>query len=482
MTPSAEADDERLDPRTGWRRRIYGTEIEFGVSAQGVHATDLVGTEIVRMVAGRDVDVFLSNGGRCYRDVGDHPEYATPECTTLDELVTWETAGLVILDEARRLAAERMRDACPRVELRVFKHNVDTSGHTFGTHENYLVDRSLATRELAAALVPFLVVRPVVCGAGQVVPSWLRHENRAGASWFTISQRAHHLDATISETTTQKRGLINTRDEAHADRNRFRRLHLICGDANMSTASTHLKVGATALALRILETEPSLWPQLTLAEPMLAIRQISDDPELRALVELENGRRVRALDLHQTYLAAVETFAARHGLPPDEERAHASWAETVTDLVTDPDLAADRVDWLAKRRLVLAYADRHRMTPGDDRLVGLDLAYHDIDSDRSLHRRLVDHGVVREVVGRAAVAMAAMEPPATSRARMRGAFVRRACELEVGHRVGWTSLTILDDCGQPVRVVETADPFACSSPEVDDLMRRLDALDLLRTA
>jgi proteasome accessory factor A len=476
--------DERLDPATGWRRRIYGTEVEFGVGSRNLGIPDLPGTEIVRTLVGREVDAFLPNGARCYRDVGDHPEYATPECTTLDEVVTWEAAGPVILEAARRTTVDRLRAERddPGIDLRLYKHNVDTSGKTFGTHENYLVDRSLTTRDIAAALATFLVVRPVICGAGQVVPSWLRSAPGARGSWFAVSQRARHIDATISETTTQQRALVNTRDEAHADRNRFRRLHLICGDANMATASTLLKIGATALALRVLETDPSAWPRIDLADPIRALHVVGDDPGLRAVVELEDGRHVRALDLHVRFVEAVTRFAERHGLPGDEAAALDLWATTVDDLDHDLEAAARHVDWVAKRRLVTAFAERRGLARGDDQLVALDLAWHDVDPQRSLHHRVVARGAMDEVVGGDDVERATRQPPTSSRAAMRGEYVRRAMEAGLRHRVGWTALTLLDEASQPVRVVDTLDPFERSNAAFTDLMDGLAVPPLRRTA
>jgi proteasome accessory factor A len=275
---------------------------------------------------------------------------------------------------------------------------------------------------------------------------------------------------------------VNTRDEAHADRNRFRRLHLICGDANMASASTFLKVGATAIALRMLETDPTAWPRIELADPIGALHEIGDDPDLRVLVELVDGRRARALDLQACYLEAAAAFAARHGLPDDEWAALDLWARTVDDLGHDLDAAARHVDWVAKRRLVTAYADRHGLAPGDDRLIALDLGWHDVDPERSLHRRLADRGGMDEVVSDDDVGRATEHPPTSSRAAMRGEYVRRATEAGLRHRVGWTTLTLLDDTSQPVRVVDTLDPFERTNPAFADLMRRLPAAPLLRSA
>ncbi len=322
----------------------------------------------------------------------------------------------------------------------------------------------------------------MICGAGQVVPSWLRHAPGAHGSWFAVSQRARHLDTAISETTTQQRGLVNTRDEAHADRTRFRRLHLICGDANMASASTFLKVGVTAIALRVLETDPSTWPRIDLADPIGALHAVGDDPDLRVLVELTDGRRVRALDLQARYLEAATRFAARHGLPADEWAALQLWARTLDDLEHDLDAAARHVDWVAKLRLVTAFADRRGVAPGDDRLVALDLGWHDVDPERSLHRRLVARGAIDEVVSDDEVARATERPPTSSRAAMRGEYVRRATEAGLRHRVGWTTLALLDESSQPVRVVDTLDPFERTNPAFADLMRRLQLPALLRTA
>ncbi len=476
--------DPRIDPVTGIRRRIYGTEVEYGVGTGMWFAPspESVGTEIVRTITCDGTDVFLGNGARFYRDVGDHPEYSTPECSTIAEAVTWDAAGERILESARIGALTRLRRSDQRADLRVYKNNVDATGHTYGTHENYLVDRQVETGGLYHALIPFLVSRIVFTGAGQVVARCMRDNSGRDGSPFVISPRAHHLEATIGETTTQKRALVNTRDEAHADKERFRRLHLICGDANMSSYATYLKLGSTAIALRILETEPELWPQVELTDPLGAMQRWSADPTLKRRVRLGDGRRPTAVQLQAKYLDAALAFAERHQLPDDEIRALAMWTETVGDLLVDPERCHDRVDWIAKGRLVRGYADRHGVEPGDDRLIEIDLGYHEVDPRRSLARLLEQRGSLQRMVDDGDVERAILEPPPTTRAALRARFIGRAQDLKANYRAGWTSLSTADRYNSPVRTVTVPDPFRVSCPEIDRLSDELVPRPALVTA
>jgi proteasome accessory factor A len=476
--------DPRIDPTTGLRRRIFGTEVEYGVGTGFWRPPnpEAVGTEIVRTLTGEGTDAFLGNGARFYRDVGDHPEYSTPECSTILDAVTWDAAGERILDGARAAALARLRLSDQRADLRVYKNNVDAAGHTYGAHENYLVDRQIETDGLYHALIPFLVSRIVFTGAGQVVPRCVRRlGGRAGAT-FVVSPRAHHLEAVIGETTTQKRALVNTRDEAHADKERFRRLHLICGDATMSSYATYLKLGTTALALRILETEPDLWPRIDLPDPLMAMQRWSADPELRRRVRLGDGRQPTAVQLQARYLEAALEFGHRHRLPDDEARALAMWEETVSDLLDDPERCHDRIDWIAKWRLVRAFGDRHGIPHDDDRLVEIDLRYHDVDPSRSLARLLEQRGSLRRIVDTAAVERAVHEPPAGTRAVLRAAFIRRAQGLRANYRAGWTSLSTADRYNSPLRTVSVPDPFRVSCEEIDRLAGELTSRPSLVTA
>src|SRR3989454_82545 len=327
-------------------RRIFGLENEYGVTCtlrgQRRLSPDEVARYLFRRVVswGRSSNVFLANGARLYLDVGSHPEYATPECDSILDLVVHDKAGERILEQLLASAEQRLREEGIRGVVYLFKNNNDSAGNSYGCHENYLTSRRDDFGHYAEVLIPFFVSRQVYAGAGKALQT-------ARGALYCISQRAEHIWEGVSSATTRSRPIINTRDEPHADAERFRRLHVIVGDSNMSEYATFLKVGATSILLRMLE-DAQVMRDMTLENPIRAIREISHDITCRRRVRLANGRELSAVEIQGEYLTRALRFAKRRGLPPLEQRALEMWEHVMTHLEEDPLKLRTEVDWVIK--------------------------------------------------------------------------------------------------------------------------------------
>ncbi|MCB0971996.1 MAG: Pup--protein ligase [Acidimicrobiales bacterium] len=450
-------------------RRIFGIENEYGVTCtfrgQRRLSPDEVARYLFRKVVswGRSSNVFLRNGARLYLDVGSHPEYATPECDDVIELVTHDKAGERILEGLLVDAEQRLHDEGIAGDVYLFKNNTDSAGNSYGCHENYLVGRAGEFGRLADILIPFLVTRQIVVGAGKVT------QTPRGAS-YAVSQRAEHIWEGVSSATTRSRPIINTRDEPHADAERYRRLHVIVGDSNMSEHATFLKVGATSLLLRMLEEPNVVLRDMTLENPIRAIREISHDITCTRRVRLANGREVSALDIQSEYLNRAIRYAETRGLSPEEKMALDAWEHAVTTIERDP-LSLDReADWVMKYHLVERYRERHGLALSDPRVALIDLQYHDIDRQRGLFYRLQDRGIAERVCDDAEIDAATDEAPQTTRARLRGEFIRRAKERKRDYTVDWVHLKLND---QAQRTVLCKDPFKAHDERVEKLIESL---------
>src|SRR6202163_2340447 len=339
-------------------RRIFGLENEYGVTCtfrgQRRLSPDEVARYLFRRVVswGRSSNVFLRNGARLYLDVGSHPEYATPECDNVVDLVAHDKAGERILEGLLVDADRRLREEGIAGDIYLFKNNTDSAGNSYGCHENYLTSRRDDFAHYTEVLIPFLVSRQIFAGAGKVLQT-------ARGAVFCLSQRAEHIWEGVSSATTRSRPIINTRDEPHADAERFRRLHVIVGDSNMSEYATFLKVGATSIILRMLEEDAAPWRDLTLENPIRAIREISHDITCRRKVRLANGRELSAVEMQSEYLERALQFAKRRGLSPLEEQALAMWEHVMTHLERDPLDLRTEVDWVIKYHLIEAYRKKH---------------------------------------------------------------------------------------------------------------------------
>lgn len=449
-------------------RRIYGLENEYGITCtlrgQRRLTPDEVARYLFRKVVtwGRSSNVFLQNGARLYLDVGSHPEYATPECDSIHDVVVHDKAGERIMESLVASAEERLEEEAIRGTVYLFRNNTDSAGNSYGCHENYLTRRGDDT-DYGASLIPFLVTRQIYTGAGKVLQT-------ARGAKFSMSQRADHIWEGMSSATTRSRPIINTRDEPHADAERFRRLHVIVGDSNMSEYTTFLKVGATACLLRMLEDPRIALRDMTLENPIRAIREISHDLTCRRTVRLASGRELSALDIQREFLDRALEYADRYGFDPHEMRALRMWEHCITRIEDDPMRLDREVDWVIKYRLVEAFRARHGLELSDARVQLLDLQYHDVTRSRSPFYRLQDRGMVERMCTELEIDRAVDDPPQTTRARLRGAFIKRATERRRDYTVDWVHLKVND---QAQRTVLCKDPFAASDERVDRLIEQL---------
>jgi proteasome accessory factor A len=447
-------------------RRIFGVENEYGVTCtfrgQRRLSPDEVARYLFRRVVswGRSSNVFLRNGARLYLDVGSHPEYATPECDNVLDLVAHDKAGERILEGLLVDADRRLREEGIAGDIYLFKNNTDSAGNSYGCHENYLVGRHGEFGRLADILIPFLVTRQIICGAGKVL------QTPRGAV-YCVSQRAEHIWESVSSATTRSRPIINTRDEPHADAERFRRLHVIVGDSNMSETTTLLKLGATGLVLRMIEAGV-VPPDLTLDNPVRAIREVSHDITGRSRIRLASGRELSGLQIQHEYLTRVRDFTSQNGLDAAGERVLELWERALAAIEAgNLDKIAREIDWVTKYQLIERYRAAHDLPLSAARVAQLDLAYHDIRRGRGLYYLLQRDGAVERVTRDLDVFAAKSVPPQTTRAKLRGDFIRQAQEKGRDFSADWVHLKLND---QAQRTVLCKDPFRSVDERVDRLI------------
>ena len=448
-------------------RRIFGTENEYGVTCtfrgQRRLSPDEVARYLFRRVVswGRSSNVFLENGARLYLDVGSHPEYATPECDSVYDLVVHDKAGERILEGLLKAAEARLREEGISGDIYLFKNNTDSAGNSYGSHENYLVSRYGEFGRLAEVMIPFFVSRQVYAGAGKVLQT-------ARGALFCISQRAEHIWEGVSSATTRSRPIINTRDEPHADAEKYRRLHVIVGDSNMNEWASYLKVGSTALLLRMAEEGVQI-RDLTLENPIRAIREISHDVTCRRRVRLANGREVSALDMQKEYLDKALRWVDRRDDFVLKEIA-SMWEHAITNIERDPEVLERQIDWIAKRKLIESFRERHGLPLSHPRIALMDLAYHDVNRRRGLYYLLENRGMAERMCEEADIERATQEPPQSTRARLRGDFIRAAKRKRRDFTVDWVHLKLND---QAQRTVLCKDPFRASDDRVAKLIASL---------
>jgi proteasome accessory factor PafA2 len=358
-------------------------------------------------------DLALVNGGRFYNDHA-HPEYCTPECSTVDEVVAHDRAGERIVGEAARRLSERNGS-----EVRIYKNNTDFRGHSYGCHENYLLPRSLPWRDLARGVQAFLVTRQIFCGAGKF---GVEEEDRFVGTEFQISQRADFFTELQSVDTMQKRPLVNTRDEPHALAEKWRRFHVILGDANMSPFATGLKLGTMALVLELMARDPRCGLPIV-AAPLESLRAVSRDSRWKWELELEGGAPTTAIEVQREYLERVKSVCDLSA--PDRVASVRDWETVLRDLERDPRICRDRLDWVAKHELIAEFAEGEGVSPDDPWLRSLDLEYHRIDPEVGLYFALEDGGMMRGRPREESVAAACERPPETTRAAIRGRCIEK---------------------------------------------------------
>jgi proteasome accessory factor A len=410
------------------------------------------------------VNAVLTNGARFYVDHA-HPEYSTPECADALELVRFDKAGERTLARSVEAAADNLPAGH---SIAVYKNNSDRKGNSYGCHENYLLDRSVPFARIAAQVTPHFVTRQIFCGAGKV-----GSEVGTGGQEvpFQLSQRADFFEEEIGLETTLKRPLVNTRDEPHADAAKYRRLHVIVGDANLSEIATFLKVGTTALVLSMIEDDWFGDRDLTLRSPVPATRTVSWDLTLRAPLTLTDGTSITALELQWELLDLARKYANERGLESVGSEVGTDvlrrWEATLTALEDDPLALAHQLDWVAKYSLVDAYRQRHDLAWSDPKLAALDLQYHDVRPGRSLFARLPMERLVTEE----SVVTAITEPPTTTRAYFRGRCLQRWGSAIAA--ANWDSL-IFDLGVDPLRRVPMMEPLRGTAAHVDTLLNRCE--------
>ena len=405
------------------------------------------------------VNAVLTNGARYYVDHA-HPEFSTPECADARECVRYDKAGERILQRSMKAAANVLP---PDQSIVVYKNNSDRKGNSYGTHENYLMDRATPFARIVQHLLPFLVTRQVFTGAGKVGTEVAS----AGEVTFQLSQRADFFEEEVGLETTLKRPIVNTRDEPHADAQKYRRLHVIVGDANLCEVATYLKVGTLAIVLAMIEDDFAADLDLALASPVQAIRRVSHDMTLSQPLELVSGRTMTALEIQWEQLDLAKKYSETRGLEPVGQGVGRDvlerWESVLSTLEVDPMSLAGQLDWVAKYKLIDAYRERHGLAWGDPKLAAMDLQYHDMRPERSLFAKLTTERLVDD----AGVDEAVTEPPPDTRAYFRGKCLQRwSANIAAAN---WDSL-VFDLGGDPLRRVPMMEPLRGTAAHVDTLL------------
>ena len=451
-------------------RRIFGVETEYGITfslrGQRRLSPDEVSRFLFRKVVawGRSSNVFLENGSRLYLDVGSHPEYATAECDNLDDLVAQDKAGESILRELVGYAQAQLSEEGIRGDIYLFKNNTDSTGNSYGCHENYCIERIEDLSRLEEMFIPFLISRQIFTGAGKVVTN-------AKGTAYSMSQRAEHIWEAISSATTRSRPIINTRDEPHADPEKYRRLHVIVGDSNMSEFATYLKVGTAAVVLAMIEDKTTVMRDYSMASPINALRDISYDLWSKEPVKLLNGRDLTALEIQEDLCERAELFLQSHELPADQVHAVKLWREVIEQYRSDPMGLADRVDWIAKLQIIDRERERSGVELSDPKIALIDLLYHDTNFDRGLYYRRAARGHYQCMVSEEQIERATTTPPATTRAHMRGTFIQAAKQWRRDYTVDWVHLKLNDEMQ---RTVLLKDPFKSTDDRFQKLLASLE--------
>jgi len=479
--------------------KVFGTETEYGIAAVGAPdfnpvlsssllistyagslrrirwdyeqespQRDARGFEPVPAREGSDEDlglanVILPNGARYYVDHA-HPEYSTPECITPRALVIHDKAGERILERSLHEVARSMPSAPP---LSIYKNNSDGKGNSYGTHENYLVDRATPFGDIVRDLTPFFVSRVVFTGAGKVGAEapW----DDRGREIYQITQRADFFETEVGLETTLKRPIINTRDEPHADPEKYRRLHVIVGDANLCEVATFLKIGTTAIVLKMIEDRAL--PDLTIVSPVQALHEISRDITCTHEVTLADGRRVNAVQLQWEYLEHAKKYVEREDDTPEHGEVLDRWEAVLTALEADPLTLHRELDWVAKHRVLQAYRDRDGLGWNDSKLRAIDLQYHDVRRDKGLYYRLEAGGKVERLTTDAEVEAAIMDPPIDTRAYFRGRCIDKFPDAIAA--ASWDSL-IIDTGADALQRIPMREPLRGTKAHVEELLAASD--------
>jgi proteasome accessory factor A len=447
--------------------RIYGLENEYGLifSPNGrvyLPMEKILGYIFEGLIPNSwPSNAFLINGARFYQDTGCHPEYATPECDNLFDLVVHDKAGERLLEACLPVAEKRLREEGLEGNIYIFKNNTDSMGNTYGCHENYLMRRDLDFWKLTEQLIPYFVTRQVYAGAGKVLKV-------SGKAHYFLSQRAQHIHEKTSSSTTSSRSIINTRDEPHADAEKYRRLHIIVGDSNMSEYATYLKVGVTNLILSMIE-DGSFVSGVELEDPVRAIREISRDTTLKRRVKMEDGRELTGIEVQRIYLERLDEYITKTSLDEDEEVQDImeKWKDTLDKMEEDPMQNSAQIDWVTKKELMLSYMGKKGCGWDDSRIAMMDLQYHDVKRTRGLYYLLTEQEMIERIVSDDDIQRAMTTPPQTTRAKVRGDFIKFAKERNRSYTVDWTYLKLN---GYWEETILCMDPFSSTNKRVDELL------------
>ena len=460
-------------------RRIIGVETEYGITcaptADGPppmdadHAARELFDPVVQR--SRSSNVFTRGGARLYLDVGSHPEFATAECDRLEDVLAQDRAGELVMADLAEQANARLAATGVPGRIHLLKNNRDAEGNGFGCHENYLVRRRGDFWNDARTLVPHLVTRQILVGAGHIAAAGDTRRAATGLRGYVFSQRADQMWDAVSSATTRARPLINTRDEPHADAERYRRMHVIVGDSNIAQGSTLLKVAAMDLLLDYLEHGGELG-DLALADPMRAIRDTCHDMSGGVLLERSDGRTITPLEVQAEHLGRLRDHVAQGvEVTALHEAALDLWERGLQALrLQQPELVDKELDWAVKHRLLTRYCQRHDTDLTDPRVSRLALAYHDVSPGEGLRQRLEGAGLLRRFVDEATCRQAVDTPPATTRARLRGAVVARAEDLRRDVSVDWVGVRLDDGVCSPVTL---SDPFCAVDERIDALLESM---------
>ena len=452
-------------------KRILGLETEYGVTCvvdgQRRLSPDEVARYLFRRVVawGRSSNVFLPNGGRLYLDVGSHPEYATAECDKVSDLISQDQAGDRIIEELAIEAEKRLNSEGIQGQIHLFKNNIDAAGNSYGCHENYSISRKFNFQKVTESVIPFLITRQIFTGAGK----WLSNNKNQN---FQLSQRSDHMWESISSATTRSRPIINTRDEPHADPEEYRRLHVIVGDSNMSQTTTNLKVCSTEMILQLIEIG-QINDEFNIENPIRTLRDISSDLTFSKKFRLSNGKEVTALNLQEHYLESVINSSIYSEFEANEyyKKAIDLWEKLLNCAKQNDFSSVDKdIDWVIKKKYMDQYQEKNGLKNNDPRMVLIDITFHNIRKDRGIFYILEKFGLINSIVDQNMINNAMDFAPESTRAKLRGEFIKKAQEKKRDYTVDWVHLKIND---QNQRTVVCKDPFKFVDERVQDLIGML---------
>ncbi len=455
------------------QKRIFGIETEFGIIFTPDGRKTLPVEKAIRFLFEKLIttehflNVFLENGARFYQDTGCHPEYATPECISPRQLIVYDKAGERILEELQGYAEEKIEEERIPGKISIFKNNTDFVGNSYGCHENYLVDRDVDFYYLAEQLIPFLVTRQIYAGAGKV-------SQAQDGVHYCVSQRAQHIYQKISGTTTNDRSIINTRDEPHADREKYRRLHVIVGDSNMSEYTNFLKVAACTVVLQMIE-DNFIAKDFTLRNPVKAIKDISFDTTCKRKIRLDNGKEYSPIEIQREYCEMAMKYINEYPVSDELKDGVTKWQHVIDCLDTDPDKLSTKIDWVIKRNLIQTLVDKRGISWEDPSVYMLDLQYHDVKQDRGLFYLMERKGMVDRLLSDEEIDIAKTTAPPDTRAKMRGAFIKLAREHNIQYDLDWSNIRLGNLLN--VRVI-CNNPFETDTEKVAELVHTIQKTNL----